>query len=60
MSLIRTWSRAAHKDMLLIPLTLEYMCRTGIKKSPILSKADVSKKYRTIECGITGEMLLTN
>ena len=44
--------------MLRIPLTLEYMCPTGYEKSPFLSKADVSKKYRTIECGITKEMLL--
>ena len=44
--------------MLRIPLTLEYMCPTGYEKSPFLSKADVSKKYRTIECGITREMLL--
>ena len=34
------------------------MCPTGYEKSPFLSKADVSKKYRTIECGITREMLL--
>ena len=37
----------------------DYMCRTGYEKSPFLSKADVSKKYRTIERGITREMLLT-
>ena len=45
--------------MLLIPLTPEYICPTGYKKSPFLSKGDVSKKYRTIEFGITREMLLT-